>query len=203
MKIALFGATGSAGSRVLTELVSRGHQVLAMSRHPDKVPKLAGVTARAVDVNDTAAVTAAVKGQDAVISSVKFKDFDTQGLIDAIRTAGVKRYIVVGGAGSLKLPSGGLEMESPKFPPHVKPEAAAGAGLLEQLRATRDLDWTFLSPSRFFNPGERTGKFRLGTDTLLSDESGKSAISQEDYAIALVDELEKPMHVRQRFTVGY
>jgi uncharacterized protein len=203
MKVALLGATGSAGSRILAELLGRGHQVLGMARHIDMLPTHAALTGRAVDANDGAAVADAVRGCNAVISATHFKGTDTQGLIDAVRASGVKRYLVVGGAGSLKLPSGGLEMESPKFPAHVLPEAHAGARFLAQLQSTTDLDWTFLSPSRFFNPGERTGQYRVGDDTLLSDAAGRSAISQEDYAIALIDELETPKHLRQRFTVGY
>lgn len=202
MRVALIGASGAAGSRILRELVSRGHTVLALARHPDKVEQLAGVEARAADTNDPVGLTRLLKGVDAVVSSVKFKDFDGTTLINAVRAAGVKRYVVVGGAGSLEISPGLLEMNSPKFPAHVKPEAEKGAHYLEQLRAS-DLDWTFLSPSRFFNPGERTGKFRLGTDQLLTDATGKSAISLEDYAIALVDELEQSRHVRARFTVGY
>jgi putative NADH-flavin reductase len=202
MKVALIGASGDAGSRILRELVRRGHTVLALARHPEKIELLKGVEARAADTSDAAALSKLLKGVDAVISSVKFKDFDGPSLIESVRAAGVKRYLVVGGAGSLEIAPGLLEMNSPKFPPHVKPEAEKGAKYLEQLRAS-GLDWTYLSPSRFFNPGERTGKFRLGTDQLLTDATGKSAISFEDYAIALVDELEQSRHVRARFTVGY
>ena len=202
MRVALIGASGAAGSRVLKELVARGHTVLALARHPEKIPALAGVEARAADTSDPVGLARLLKGSDAVISAVKFKDFDGAALIGAVRSAGVRRYLVVGGAGSLEIAPGLLEMNSPKFPAHVKPEAEKGAHYLEQLRES-DLDWTFLSPSRFFNPGERTGKFRLGSDQLLSDASGKSSISFEDYAVALVDELEQPRHVRARFTVGY
>ena len=202
MRVALIGASGAAGSRILKELVSRGHTVLALARHPEKIEPLAGVEARAADTNDPAGLTRLLKGVDAVISAVKFKDFEGTSLINAVRAAGVSRYLVVGGAGSLEVAPGVLEMNSPKFPPHVKPEAEKGAQYLRQLRSS-DLDCTFLSPSRFFNPGERTGKFRLGTDQLLSDATGKSSISFEDYAIALVDELEQSRHVRGRFTVGY
>jgi putative NADH-flavin reductase len=202
MRVALIGASGGAGSRILKELVARGHTVLALARHPEKIHALAGVEARAADTSDPVGLARLLKGSDAVVSSVKFKDFDGAALIGAVRSAGVRRYLVVGGAGSLEIAPGLLEMNSPKFPAHVKPEAEKGAHYLEQLRAS-DLDWTFLSPSRFFNPGERTGKFRLGTDQLLSDASGKSSISFEDYAVALVDELEQPRHVRARFTVGY
>lgn len=202
MKVALIGASGNAGSRVLKELLSRGHEVIALARHADKIPAQKGVAVKAVDANDAPALTAAIRGADAVISSTKFKETKTQGLIDAVRAAGIKRLLVVGGAGSLEVAPGQLEMNSPKFPPHVLPEAQAGAAFLEQLRKC-DLDWTFLSPSRFFEPGQRTGKFRLGKDQLLVGADGKSAISMEDYAIALIDELERPQHVRQRFTVGY
>jgi uncharacterized protein len=203
MHVALVGATGSAGSRILQELVGRGHKVLGIARHIEKLPVMPGVTGRSVDVNDSAALATAIKGCEVLISSVKFKETRTLGLIDAARAAGVQRYLVVGGAGSLLLPDGTREMDSPKFPAFVLPEANAGGQFLDQLRATTDLSWTYISPSRFFNPGERTGKYRVGTDHLLMDASGKSAISQEDYAIALVDELEKPLHIRQRFTVGY
>lgn len=202
MKVALIGASGAAGSRILSELVRRGHTVLALARHPEKIPAGTGVTAQALDANQGDALAAVLKGQDAVISSVKFKDSKPQVLIDAVRAAGIRRYLVVGGAGSLEIAPGLLEMNSPKFPAHVKPEAQQGADFLELLRKS-DLDWTFLSPSRFFQPGERTGKFRLGTDQLLVDADGKSAISMEDYAIAMVDELEQSRHVKQRFTVGY
>lgn len=203
MKVALIGATGNAGSRILKELSNRGHQVLALARHPETLAPLPGVTTRAVDANDVATLGAALRGHDAVISAVKFKEANCQGLIDAVRGAGVKRYLVVGGAGSLETAPGVREMDSPKFPPHVKPEAQAGADFLALLQQQSDLDWTFLSPSRFFIAGERTGKFRLGTNQLLVDPAGKSSISFEDYAVALVDELEQSKHVKARFTVGY
>jgi putative NADH-flavin reductase len=202
LKVALIGASGNAGSRILKELVSRGHQVLALTRHPHKVAQLKDVVSEAADVNAPDALSGVLKGQEAVISSVKFKDSDTLALLNAVRRAGVKRYLVVGGAGSLEVAPGVQEMNTPQFPAQVKPEAQKGADFLGQLRAS-DLDWTFISPSRFFIAGERTGKFRLGKDQLLVDKDGKSSISFEDYAIALVNELESPQHLRQRFTVGY
>jgi putative NADH-flavin reductase len=202
MKIALIGATGNVGSRILAELVRRGHSVLALVRNPAKVPVAPGVTAKQVDANDLATLPGFLTGVDAVISAVKFKDTDIAGLIQAVRHAAVKRYIVVGGAGSLFIAPNLREADGPNFPPHVRPEALKGADFLEQLRAS-DLDWTFLSPSRVLFAGERTGAFRLGTDDLLVDAAGKSSISFEDYAVALVDELEKPEHLRRRFTVGY
>jgi len=202
MKVALLGATGAAGSRILKELSDRGHAVAALSRHPEKVPALPGVTAQALDAADIDATAQALRGADAVVSALKFTSVDTAGLIEAVRRSGVKRYVVVGGAGSLWVSPGVREVDGPGFPEHVKPEARAGWAFLEQLLAS-DLDWTFFSPSRFFTPGERTGTFRLGADDLIFDADGKSAISFEDYALALVDELETPRHVRARFTAGY
>ena len=202
MIVALIGASGNAGSRILAELSRRGHEIRALLRHPDRVPAREGVTAHQVDANDGQALSALLRGADAVISSVKFKDTDPRGLIESVRRAGVKRYLVVGGAGSLEIAPGLREVDGPGFPPHVRPEALKGAEFLEQLRAS-DLDWTFVSPSRIFFAGERTGVFRIGSDQLLVDAAGKSSISFEDYAVALVDELERPAHVRRRFTVGY
>ena len=123
-------------------------------------------------------------------------------IVDAVRQSGVKRYMVVGGAGSLEIAPGKRLIDQPEFPEAYKPEAAGGVIFLGQLKTAADLEWTFLSPSAMFVPGEWTGKFRLGKDTLLSNENG-SSISFEDYAIAFADELENPAHIRQRFTVGY
>jgi putative NADH-flavin reductase len=202
MKVALIGATGNSGSRILTELLARGHEVLALARHTEKIPAQQGLSTANVDVGQRDELASLLTGSDAVISAVKFKDAAASELIQAVRSAGVKRYLVVGGAGSLELSPGVREVDGPDFPPHVRPEALKGADFLAQLRAS-DLQWTFLSPSRIFVAGERTGTFRLGTDQLLFDAAGKSSISFEDYAIALVDELEKPKHLRARFTVGY
>jgi uncharacterized protein len=202
MIVALIGATGRAGSRILAELVRRGHEVRALVRHPENVPAQKGVTALQVDANDLVALSTGLTGAGAVISAVKFGDSDPRVLIGAVRQARVRRYLVVGGAGSLEIAPGLREVDGPNFPPHVRPEALKGAEFLEELRAS-DLDWTFLSPSRMFVAGERTGIFRLGGDQLLTDANGKSGISFEDYAVALVDELEQPKHLRRRFTVGY
>lgn len=199
MKVALIGASGNAGSRILEELCRRGHEVIALAR---RATNICGVIVKAINASDTEALIADIRGADAVISAAKFIDSDAARLIEAVRAAGVKRYLVVGGAGSLETAPGVLEMHSPKFPLHVLPEATAGAEFLQQLRGS-DLDWTFLSPSRFFEPGERTEKFRIGQNQLLVAVDGRSAISMEDYAIAMVDELEQPKHFRQRFTVGY
>ncbi|GAA0246181.1 NAD(P)-dependent oxidoreductase [Rhodanobacter caeni] len=207
MHVALIGATGNVGSRILAELVQRGHTVTAIVRDPARVPALSGVEARAGDVADGKALAALLANHDAIVSAVPFATTDAAGLIAAVRAAGVPRYLVVGGAGSLEVALGdfplGLKLiDAPNFPQAYRQEAAAGCVFLDRLRAEKQLDWTFLSPSAMFVPGERTGRFRLGTDLLLSNESG-STISFEDYAVALVDELEKPSHSRQRFTVGY
>ena len=124
-------------------------------------------------------------------------------LIFAVKTGGVKRLLVVGGAGSLEAAPGKALMNTDGFPEAFKAEAKAGARFLERLRAEPDLDWTFLSPSADFAPGDRTGHFRLGGDQLLRDAQGNRHNSMEDFAIAMVDEVEKPAHSRQRFTVGY
>jgi len=202
VNVALIGATGNAGSRILAELANRGHTVTAIVRKPDQVPSLPGVTATKGDANDQAGLADLLKGHDAVISSVMFIASDPAELIGAVQASGVKRYFVVGGAGSLEVAPGLKVVDTPDFPAEYKAEATAGGVFLDALRGTDDLDWTFLSPSAMFVPGERTSKFRLGTDQLLVNDHG-SSISFEDYAIALVDELEKPVHVRQRFTVGY
>jgi putative NADH-flavin reductase len=203
MTIALIGATGHIGSRILAELVSRGHKVTAIVRNPEKVPALAGVTAAKGDVFDKAGLATLLAGHNAVISAVHFSASDAATLIAAVRQSGVKRYLVVGGAGSLEVAPGVKLFDTPEFPALYLDEARKGGAFLELLKQETALDWTFLSPSALIQPGERTGKFRLGLDQLLVDPAGKSAISTEDFAIALVDELEKPAHGRRRFTVGY
>lgn len=202
MKVAIIGASGMVGSRILNELVSRGNQVTAIARNVDKVEKNDAVTAKAVDIKDQKALIEVLKGHDAVISAVRFADLDGEALIDAVRESGVKRYLVVGGAGSLLLPDQTRLIDSPNFPQEYRSEALPGCVYLDQLKQVQDLDWTFVSPSALFQPGERTGKFRIAKDTLISNEQG-SQISAEDYAIAFVDALEKKQYIRERFTVGY
>ena len=202
MKVALIGASGQAGSRILAELVRRGHAVTGIARHPEKIAVGPGVTAKKGDVFDREGLAALLKGHDVAISSVHFTASDPNILIEAVRASGVKRYFVVGGAGSLEVAPGVRLIDTPEFPAIYKAEASKGGEFLELLKQQKDLDWTYLSPSALFVAGERTGKFRLGKDQLLTNEKG-SSISFEDYAIALVDELEKPAHSLQRFTVGY
>jgi uncharacterized protein len=221
MKIVLYGATGKAGSRILTELLGRGHEVLAIVRNLDKDPdRLApndGLTVQQGDLSRVEAIAEAIGGAQAVVSAYGPPADKTDQLLDVTKREiaavqrvsqqanspeNVPRLIVVGGAESLEV-APGVTLESTKgFPAEWKPIAQAHEKALALLRAS-SIDWTYLSPSAFFEPGKRTGKFRLGQDQLLTAPDGKSSISMEDFAIALVDELEQPQHRGQRFTVGY
>lgn len=203
MKIAVIGASGNAGSRITRELANRGHAVTAIARHPEKIAVLPNVVARAGDVMDEAGLAKLIAGHDAAISSVHFLASDPARLIAAAKASGVGRYLVVGGAGSLEVAPGVRLVTTPNFPTQYKAEAEKGGAFLDLLRAEKELNWTFLSPSALFAPGERTGKFRLGKDQLLTGADGKSWISFEDFAVALADEIERPAHLRARFTVGY
>jgi uncharacterized protein len=162
-----------------------------------------GPILREGDATQPSTLAPLIAGDDAVVSPSRFQTSDANALINAVKRSGVKRLLVVGGAGSLEVAPGKALVDSPGFPDAYKAEATAGVKFLGVLRKERDLDWTFVSPSAEFAPGARTGKFRLGGDQMLVDAKGKSWISMEDFAIAFVDELEHPKHSRQRFTVGY
>jgi putative NADH-flavin reductase len=203
MKIAVIGASGNAGSRISAELARRGHSVTAIARNPEKIAAQANVTPTRGDVMDQAGLARLLAGHDAAISSVHFLASDPAKLIGAAKESKVGRYLVVGGAGSLEVAPGVRLVTTPGFPVAYKAEAEKGAAFLDLLRAETELNWTFLSPSALFTAGERTGKFRLGNDQLLAAADGKSSISFEDFAVALADEIERPAHIRQRFTVGY
>ncbi|OLU23270.1 3-beta hydroxysteroid dehydrogenase [Pseudomonas sp. PA15(2017)] len=203
MKVVILGISGRAGSRLRHELLQRGHQVTGIARDVGAVPAQDGLTLASADVADVERLVPLLRGHDAVISTTRFVGNDAASLIGAVKTAGVPRLLVVGGAGSLEVAPGVALVDTPEFPSAYKDEASAGRDFLNVLRGEQALDWTFLSPSALFEPGQRTGRFRIGKDSLLVDANGGSAISMEDYAIALVDELEKPQHSCQRFTVGY
>ena len=203
MKIAVIGASGNAGSRIAAELARRGHAVTAIARNPEKIAEHPNVTAKKGDAHDRVALAKLLAGHDAAISSIHFLASDPEKLIGAAKDSGVGRYLVVGGAGSLEVAPGVRLVTTPTFPPQYKAEAEKGAAFLDRLSQEKDLNWTFLSPSALFTAGERTAKFRLGTDQLLTDGSGKSWISFEDFAVALANEIERPAHIRRRFTVGY
>ncbi|RRS03894.1 NAD(P)-dependent oxidoreductase [Aquabacterium soli] len=214
MKIAIIGATGFIGSHLLAEAASRGHTITAFVSRPERVATTAQVSAQGVDVTDTGALTEALKGQgfEAVVSAFSGHaqadtlDYYLKGfksILAAVKAAGVPRLLVVGGAATLEVAPGKILLDSPDFPAEWKGTAEGARQALGLLRDEPTLDWTFLSPSAMIEPGQRTGQFRLGGDQLLVDAQGKSHISLQDYAVALIDELDKPAHSRQRFTVGY
>ncbi|MEO6910263.1 MAG: NAD(P)-dependent oxidoreductase [Edaphobacter sp.] len=209
MHIALYGATGHAGSRILTELLSRGHQVTAITRNHAKLAPQPNLTIKQGDLGSSAAIAANIQGADAVVSAYAppFSDTDqlvavTQNFIDAVKQAHVPRFLYVGGASSLEVALGVLLLDSGHLPAEWLAIGRSQRDALSLIKKS-DINWTCFSPAGFFEPGARTGKFRLGKDQLISDAQGNSRISMEDYAIALVDELEKPQHERQRFTIGY
>lgn len=201
MKIALIGATGNVGQRVLAEALNRGHEVIAIARDLSGLAARDRMTPVRADLADPASIASAIEGADAVVLSVRFQGLDFERALDALR--GARRLLIVGGAASLFVAPGVQLIDTPDFPEFIKPEAEPARRALARIQDERALDWTFLSPSVFFGPGERTGRFRLGGDELLSDAEGKSHISYEDYAIALLDEIERPRHSRRRFTIGY
>jgi uncharacterized protein len=209
MNVVLFGASGMIGSRILKELIARGHKVTVVARDPAKVPNSANVKVVRGDALNAESVASAAKGADAVISAYgpgtgapQLMEDSARALIAGLRKAGVKRVLMVGGAGSLLVAPGVDLIDSGHLPEQWRGIAVAHRDALKILRES-DLDWTSLSPAGFIQPGERTGKFRLGGDWLMKDEKGNSNISAEDYAVALVDELVKPQHIRQRFTLAY
>ncbi|WP_052889963.1 NAD(P)-dependent oxidoreductase [Thermogemmatispora carboxidivorans] len=215
MKIVVFGATGGIGQRLIQEALNRGHEVKGVARRPERLalshPRF---SLEAGNVLDPADVARLVGGSDVVISAVgpaRDREEDpamvvqaAQALIEGLKRAGVKRLVVVGGAGSLEVAPGVRLMDTPGFPAGWRPIATAAAEALEVYRRQgADLDWTYLSPAAFIEPGQRTGRYRVGTEQLVTDEQGESRISMEDYAVALLDEVEQPRFVRQRFTVAY
>ncbi|MES2267094.1 MAG: NAD(P)-dependent oxidoreductase [Bacteroidota bacterium] len=212
MKIAIIGATGFVGPQLVKEGVSRGYEITAIARNTDKVEKAAGVTAVAADVYDLDALASALSGHDAVINSFNagwtnpnlYEDFlrGSKNIQEAVKKAGVKRFITIGGAGSLFI-DGQQLVDGPHFPKEYYPGASAARDYLTELRKEEELDWTFLSPAINLHPGERTGNFRLGTESPVFDAEGKSDISTADLAVAIFDELENNQHVKARFTVGY
>jgi uncharacterized protein len=203
MNIVLAGATGNIGSRILDEALRRGHRVTGLTRGPAKLAARDGLQAKKANTAEVAAFTDALKGHDAAILSVKWNENDVHQVLDALRKAGVKRCLFVVGAGSLLRSDGRTHFdhmaEKGIQPPTSKPAALA----LAEVQKVMDLEWTAISPPASIQPGERTGKFRLGRDHLLEDDKGKSEISREDFAIAILDEIEKPKHIRQRFTAAY
>lgn len=212
MNIALIGATGFVGSAVLEELLRRQHQVTALARNPGKLAARDGLTVVQADAQDAAQVAKAVAGHGAVVNAYNpgwtVPDIHDQFLVGTraiyagVKQAGVKRLLVVGGAGSLFVAPGVQLVDTPNFPAEYKAGALAAREALNLIRSETSLDWTFLSPPILLAPGERTGQYRLGTDAPLMNGEAPGGISVADMAVAIVDELENPRHVQQRFTVA-
>ncbi len=245
MKIAIVGATGFVGAKLLAEAAERGHTVTAICRHPANVPPGPNIRAVAGDVADPVQLAREFAGHGAVIHAycpardarlqaiidaqttalrggapvvqtpadmevvrattqarIDGQTKGTQSIIAAAKAAGIKRVLAVGGAGTL-LVQGVRSMDRPEFPKLYLGGAKATAVVKELLARENELEWTVLCPSTLIAPGKRTGRFRLGTNELLIGPDGSSKISLEDYAMAMIDELETPRHVRKAFTVGY
>jgi putative NADH-flavin reductase len=198
--IALVGATGNIGTRILNEALARGHRVTGTTRDAAKLPAVDGLTAATANPSDTAALAGVLKGHDVAVVSVRWDAIDVEPIIEAIRKSGVRRALFVVGAGSLLRADGRLHFEHMTPPP---PSSKPAMVALEKLRTVDDFAWTAISPPAAIRPGERTGKFRTGTDTMVVDALGEGRISREDFAVAILDEIENPKHVMRRFTVGY
>lgn len=217
MKVALIGASGFVGTATLNELLERGHQVTAFTRDPENVKtQHENLTVIQANVIDSGELAEKAKGHDAVISAFNagwtnpnlYDDYlnGSKAIQEGVKKADVKRLIVVGGAGSLFAAEGVQFVDTPEFPEQIKPGATAARDYLNHLKTEKELDWTFLSPALEMHPGTagvKKGKYRIGQDTPVFDENGRSVASVEDTALALVDELEYPKHNRQRFTVAY
>lgn len=216
MKIVLLAATGQAGRTILSELISRGHDVTAVARSPDQLPK--SIHCVQDDLSNANRIAEIIAGADAVVSAYGPAKDDTRyfsdvsytdqltsvtgRVIDAVYKTQVPRLLVVGGCGSLEVSPGVSVLNSGHWPEQFVPIATSHMKAFAALRAS-EINWTYFSPPMLIAPGVRTGKFRLGGDQLITDEQGKSWVSFEDYAVALVDELERPAHERARFTIGY
>ena len=215
MNIAIVGATGFVGSKLLNEAVNRGHKVVAITRSPQKLPTGPNIEPVKADVNDLNTLVDHFKGRDAVIhcyaparelsvaERIEQQRRATETILTALKAADVNRLLAVGGAGSLYVAPGVRNMDQPDFPKEYEGGVKSTLLIKEILLKEPEIDWTYLSPSHMLVPGERTGKFRLGLDDMLVGADGQSRISVEDYAVAMIDELEHPRHTRRRFTVGY
>lgn len=214
-KVALIGATGFVGTQVVNELVNRGYAVEAIVRDASKVPQNEKVVAKSIDVNNVDELAEALKGNDAVISTFNagwtnpnlYNDFLTgsENIERAVENSGVKRFITVGGAGSLFI-DGNQLVDGPDFPAEIKPGATAARDYLNKIKENTTLDWTFFSPAIEMHQGTagiRTGKYRTALENPVFNEEGRSVLSVEDVAVVLVDELEQNNHIRERFTAAY
>jgi putative NADH-flavin reductase len=202
-RIALIGASGRIGSKIAAELLSRGHTVTGIARNPEKISAQKGLTIARGDITEPGVLAWSLQGHDAIISAASFIPGQAENLIDAVRQSGVKRFLMVGGAASLQTDDGKKVIDTLQVPDAWKAPIMEGIRTLSLLRDVKDFDWTFFSPAVQIGPGERTGKFRLGKEHVVKDKDGVSKISYDDYAIAMVDELERGQNLKGRFTIGY
>jgi putative NADH-flavin reductase len=213
MKLALIGASGFVGAAVLQEALNRGHQVTGIVRHPEKLPSHANLTAVAGDAYNQDALAAQLRGHDAVIHAFNpgwgteeiRQNFikGSRAIIDATKQAEVQRLLIVGGAGSLYVAPDVQLIDTPHFPAEYREGAEGARQALRMIQEETQLVWSFISPPALLTPGERTGKFRIGDNQLLMSGDNPATITVADLAAAIVDELERPHHLRQHFTVGY
>lgn len=212
MNIAIIGASGFIGSNLRDEALSRGHTVTALVSRPERLEAKPALTVKKVDVQQTETLADNLKGFDAVLSAFSghaqedvagyfAKGFDS--ILSAAKQAGVKRLLVVGGAGSLEVAPGKQLIDTPEFPAEYKGTAEGARYALKKLQGQDDVAWTMLSPAALIAPGQRTGQYQLGSNQLLTDANGESRISVEDFAKAMIDELEAPSHQNVRFTLAY
>lgn len=208
MNLVLYGASGMIGSRLLAEALRRGHSVTALVRDPQKYnPPDDKVLVVQGDALVAASVVSITRGHDAVMTAIGGSEEVVKEvvspLLEGLSIAGVKRLVVTGGAGSLEVAPGVRLMDTATFPEAWKGYALAHADALMRYKENTTVEWSYLSPAAFIAPGERTGKFRIGDDKLVTDEKGESRISAEDFAIAFLDEVENPRHIHRRFTLAY
>lgn len=215
MKVVVIGATGFVGKNLVNELANRGHQILAIARNIEKAEPKMNVEVKSIDINNSDDLKRTIECADAVISAFNagwtnphlYHDFikGAENIQKAVAEAGVKRFIVVGGAGSLYV-DGKQLVDGADFPENIKPGATAARDYLEILKKENNLDWTYFSPAIEMHPGieiGRTGHYRLGLESPVFDENGHSVLSVEDVAVVVADELEQNKHIKQRFTAAY
>jgi putative NADH-flavin reductase len=212
MKIAVFGASGRIGSRVVNEALNRGHEVTAVVRHPENyTEQRPHLKVSKADIFNSQDVETGAFDHDAIVCAYGNSAGAPAStitevaipLVNGLKQAHVKRLIIIGGAGSLEVSPGVQLVDAPNFPAEYKPAALAAREALKVYQKEKELEWTYVSPSAGIAPGERTGNFRTGTNQLLKDEHGKSFITMEDFAVAIIDEIMNPRHIREQMTVGY
>jgi len=202
-KIILIGATGNIGRCILDEALTRHHHVTAVTRDPARLPARPGMTVRQGNTGQVEAMAGLIAGHDVAIASVKWNENDVAQVIEAVRRSKVPRGLFVVGAGSLLRSDGRTHLEHMTEAGSVPPTSRPAALAFDEIRKVTDFDWTAISPAASIQPGQRTGRFRLGTDRLIEDAEGKSFISREDFAVAIIDEVERPQYLRRRFTAAY